>query len=539
MIREISLSNIRVFDGDKWSFKISPLTIFCGTNSAGKSTVLKTLLLLQQTIGAVGESLKRRGYLRFSGRYVDLGDYDALVSEKLKEKPIRIGIVVGGRFPPWIKDDLDKVIGASRAKAVSRREFELRVDFTFVHSSVIASGAPRSAAEPAEVDPIEPFISPEFGHGLLASARYELRALDEVFRWDVAINTSQQRGTLPRYKISLLKALFQYVFMETSGGEGASGEYGTYDVDLDGIVPSTIRISRDQLAKSALSPNLVNMRVPLPSIVEFSIQRLRSDLQNIHYLGPLRSPGRRYYTLNPEYSSDFDAAGEFLPYILRDRRHEQVSYCSPTNLFKSKVSSLEEALNEWLSFLKHGQQSSERGDSHVARTPEFESEFQKQVLGELRLRGRTANTHALVDTGFGYSQVLPVLVRGLLTPPGGMLIVEQPELHLHPALQVRLGAFFIAMATADRTVVLETHSEHLVNALRTVAAESPESTLAERIKVHFIEGTEVGPKLYDLSVAMDGTIPAMPASFFGEGIALSGRLLRAQRRHLKRPAKEN
>ena len=85
-------------------------------------------------------------------------------------------------------------------------------------------------------------------------------------------------------------------------------------------------------------------------------------------------------------------------------------------------------------------------------------------LRELALidqRTNTVVTHR--DVGIGISQVLPVLVMAYGSH-GKLLAMEQPEIHLHPALQAELGDVFIeaALGERDNTFILETHSEHLI-----------------------------------------------------------------------------
>ena len=76
--------------------------------------------------------------------------------------------------------------------------------------------------------------------------------------------------------------------------------------------------------------------------------------------------------------------------------------------------------------------------------------------------------------GVGVSQVLPVLVLCLITEPNQVVMIEQPELHLHPAMQLKLADFLLECARTGRQVVVETHSEHIVNRLRLRSMEDPE-----------------------------------------------------------------
>ena len=77
----------------------------------------------------------------------------------------------------------------------------------------------------------------------------------------------------------------------------------------------------------------------------------------------------------------------------------------------------------------------------------------------------------LTSVGVGVSQILPVIVLCLLAQPGDLVILEQPELHLHPALQQQLGDFLLDCAKSGRQLLVETHSEHLVNRVRRRVAD--------------------------------------------------------------------
>ena len=91
-----------------------------------------------------------------------------------------------------------------------------------------------------------------------------------------------------------------------------------------------------------------------------------------------------------------------------------------------------------------------------------------QAIGEVHCMllkdARTDVEVSPADVGFGIGQVLPVVVQSIVARQSALCLVEQPEIHLHPALQARLGEMFAEMASTRRgpRFVLETHSEHLI-----------------------------------------------------------------------------
>jgi predicted ATPase len=291
-------------------------------------------------------------------------------------------------------------------------------------------------------------------------------------------------------------------------------------VELRGLLPDAVRATVTGLSDDVWQERL-SRRVPLPVDVASPHEHFRQVLERIQYLGPLRSPGERFYVAHTEESPLLDSTGAFLPYVLRDRATDEIHAVLPAASELGSVP-LSSALNAWLHYLRTGEAA---GDSAA----EIAIEETKDVLVEIRVRGSTGEgLHPLADSGFGYSQVLPIIIRGLLAAPGDTLIVEQPELHLHPALQIRLASFFVALARAGRQVILETHSEHLVNAVRVASAEDASGEIARLTAIYFIDAMQHPPHVHEMSIAADGTVPDWPQGFFGEALSLAGRLLRAQ-----------
>lgn len=99
---------------------------------------------------------------------------------------------------------------------------------------------------------------------------------------------------------------------------------------------------------------------------------------------------------------------------------------------------------------------------------------------ELRM-GSTEPWRRPANTGYGLSYAFPILVAGLLARPGQMLIIDSPEAHLHPQGQSRMGYFLAKMADAGVQIVLETHSDHILNGVRRAVRDgaiSPQQVVA-------------------------------------------------------------
>lgn len=131
------------------------------------------------------------------------------------------------------------------------------------------------------------------------------------------------------------------------------------------------------------------------------------------------------------------------------------------------------------------------------------------------------------NMGFGFSYALPVIVAGLLTRPGDLLIVENPEAHLHPGGQSKLGRFLARVAGSGAQVIVETHSDHVLNGARLAVAE--ERVLApEDAIVHYFGEEEAGS--VPIEFTEKGELTEWPQGFFDQIERDLGRLARARRR---------
>lgn len=143
-----------------------------------------------------------------------------------------------------------------------------------------------------------------------------------------------------------------------------------------------------------------------------------------------------------------------------------------------------------------------------------------------------ANQLRPTNMGFGVSYVLPIVVAGLLTRPGSLLLVENPEAHLHPRGQSLIGRFLARVAGAGGQVVVETHSDHVINGVR--LATAVDNTIEPAaVMILFAGGGETPFEPIDLDAA--GALTRWPTGFFDQMDFDLGRLARA-RRDTDRPA---
>ncbi|MET4108337.1 DUF3696 domain-containing protein [Hymenobacter sp. UYP22] len=126
------------------------------------------------------------------------------------------------------------------------------------------------------------------------------------------------------------------------------------------------------------------------------------------------------------------------------------------------------------------------------------------------------------NVGFGVSYVLPVLVAILSAEPGALLLIENPEAHLHPAGQATMGKLLCLAAQCGVQLVVETHSDHIVNAIlvllrKDIKQKETEIDL-EKIHVYFIERNKEShiSDIYPIQIRPDARITNAPNMFFDQ-----------------------
>lgn len=126
------------------------------------------------------------------------------------------------------------------------------------------------------------------------------------------------------------------------------------------------------------------------------------------------------------------------------------------------------------------------------------------------------------NVGFGLTQLFPILVAVLDAVEGDCLLIENPEVHLHPRAQQRIGELLALAAASGVQVILETHSDHVINGLRLATKQG--RIAPEQVAVHFFAPSPEGEPVLPISpeIDRDGRLSEWPAGFFDQfDLALS------------------
>ena len=235
---------------------------------------------------------------------------------------------------------------------------------------------------------------------------------------------------------------------------------------------------------------LIGVRGASDNAVSFFGNRVR-------YLGPLRKEPQFSYSQDAITTANtpLGLRGENTFWHLSQQASKR-RYVLPEGSVGEKTS-LIEATNSWIRNF-------------------FGEEFELK-LGSQDQHGVSVSfgNQSLPHVGVGVSQLLPVLVICLTAKTGDIVLLEQPELHLHPALQQKLADFLLAMAGSGRQIIVETHSEYLITRLRLRTVEDRDT--AELFNIVFASNDpEKGTTYTSTQVDENGSLDYWPDGFFDE-----------------------
>ena len=219
----------------------------------------------------------------------------------------------------------------------------------------------------------------------------------------------------------------------------------------------------------------------------------RHVFENTSHVEPLRQPVPRYNLLGQMPASELGAGGENLLRVLRN----------PSKV-PGRKGSLLQLMDEWL--------SSRASAPKELRLQNVDEEGTVQsLMASERPDSLAVN---VANMGSGVSQLLPILASAIAITAGDTVLVEQPEIHLHPAAQADLGDVFIENLGGSRQFIVETHSEHLLLRVRRRIAEglSP-----DKVSVLFVERVRGEPQITEVRPDRRGHFPNWPRGFFEQG----------------------
>ena len=306
------------------------------------------------------------------------------------------------------------------------------------------------------------------------------------------------------WKSSTVADINKYIRFYNLNVETLSSSQG--DRDRSEEISFSTNIARAVVNNSYYATDLYRLNVEQPDLfrcyglragqtqtVEIS-SRFEEEFENLFsrilYLGPLREHPRPRYTWDGDHPKSIGQEGEKAISALLSGRIRRFP--------------IDEQILNWLQRLELIDSYDLRPISDTNQDYEF---LIKKYKGGPEVR--------LTDVGFGVSQVLPVLILCYYAPEGSILILEQPEAHLHPKVQTELADVLIdVVKNRNVQIILESHSAHLLHRLQRRIAE--EQISADDTALYFCQINDGTSEIERLKVDEYGNIRNWPQNFFGD-----------------------
>lgn len=473
IIKSLTLSNFKGFSNEV-RIELRPITLLFGANSAGKSSVLQALHYVREILERQNVNADRTLQ---GGEAIDLGGFLSLVHGRDEQKQIEIAIemelgassipeLVPDAFEDWQTND-DDVWWMYDAlqnirRAVQSVGVRLRVGWNGQREQPVVQGYEIDANgewclkisasadgrdAQMRINHVNPIFMVEGPDGDQLLSELE----DFVNAEDLGKPDSGQSGEAPSTqpgKVSVLSSVFDMV--KEAGMERPGDGLRAWLTGFRGALPRLDQMLYIPAPGARGAQNVYMVREFTAFLSWLTVgpaMLLRDQLRQMRYIGPLRRIPPRGFEVSLTKSdsawSDGMAAWETLVTGSQD---------------------LVERVSDWM------QSPAKLGTGYAVTRKAFQ-EFDPnhpvpQPIGPIRKRAQLVDGTGLTlqpqDVGVGISQVLPVVVAaqdGLAS----VVCIEQPELHIHPAVQVGLGDLFIDGAVNQGlSFLIETHSEHLI-----------------------------------------------------------------------------
>ncbi|URN84830.1 DUF3696 domain-containing protein [Acetobacterium wieringae] len=479
MLQMLTLNRFRAFSNLD-NMQIKPLTILCGVNSGGKTSILKSLLSLKQSY----ENSSSKNEMTLNGPYVINGLMkDTLYNGKGDSFSIKNSFRVefhGKRYVTNSKQDITtaKELGKITNHTPSQvRAFDINVVCS------IKKGVVSDLWDTNFIDKYEVKVTP------ISQDTRELTA--GVFK----INMKYQTGGRGKYNIQLVN-------FPTISGKKENRTLKGCTCYFNGMRLTNLFYPESGVQLSDFLTNI------------YSVFRIVSDqYSGIKYLGPLRENPQRQYLISNNYQSS-NSTGADTPFLLaKEQLKKVVEELYPPvqeDNFDLKTSPVNKNLLEgvklWMKYFELGSLDIDN----------------KQDALQLNIRA-----HNIADVGFGVSQTLPIIVHGLSLDFEQTLLLEQPEIHLHPRMQMRMADFLLSLAQTNHGVIVETHSDHIINRIVRRALEAEDDKLLENIAIYFVKNSTEGSSAEEIKIDRVGGITQCPEEFFNQFASETSHIFKA------------
>jgi len=540
--------------------KLKPLTVLCGTNNSGKSSIIQSLLLMKQSnidTAKVPIDNYVQEPLIFNGLYVRLGDWTDVIYNHALEGDISfywqsLGEIKDsrrGKNHP-INTNFEVTIKALNYENLKNRlfisKFIYRDSISKVSFELNKSGKETYSLKLKNIslrDLLFTWIYSRYDYYFYG--RYYRAELEELVKKfnetkffkeriinEVNFNNVQVKfeGMFPTILIvknfprQSFKSLNKVKEELTSSSKKVPKYLSQF---IDNLLNSLKNYKEPSLEKN-LSESVLEssskkdfqlfskekefVLIRNYYSYQLTVTHMRNLWSGFRYIGPLREEPKRFYLFDNLRRIDIGIKGEYTALVLAVEQEQKLPTYYRCIYDGKRVKEYElrdsdkmlEAINWWL--------------SECMKLPEINSVADlRGVINQVKLNSSGVEVY-LPDVGFGISQILPILVECLRTKEGETIVLEQPEIHLHPSIQSKLADFLICMAKSGKKLVVETHSEHLINRLCLRIAQEEDGEVKDLLNTVFVSFDEQQQSSVVRPIIINefGEIENWPVGFFDE-----------------------
>ncbi|POV71049.1 AAA family ATPase, partial [Acinetobacter sp. ACNIH4] len=262
---------------------------------------------------------------------------------------------------------------------------------------------------------------------------------------------------------------------------------------LNYAVPSSSEISFNLAPNTTFNIHPDQFRVTpiINNIIVDIASDLKSKLEKISYIGPLRKRIEKTYIIENDFETSVGCEGDKIGYFL---------YAHGDTILQH--------INKY--FLQYG-------IPYEILIKKLGDDTTGPIISILLKDLRTDTIVAPSDVGVGISQLLPIIVEGIIRE-NSSICIEQPEIHLHPKLQADLAEFFVDTCKNNQWII-ETHSEALMLRLQKLLRLKDKRLKYNDISIIYVHPTNNGSRLYQIRLDEDGKFrDEWPVGFFDERI---------------------
>ena len=467
------INNFRAFHNEEFCF--DKINILIGENSGGKSSLLKFLILLNQSFSFSQQDVNKRSNLFFSGEFIDLGTYKDVVYYGEDDRSIEFKFIINhyDKYNEFYKNNILAIFGdddiANFSKVIT--DYVEKID----DEITVAVKITKDIELLSELELV--ISSPKIGKIKVVSVEDSKK--DDFSGLDIS---------------SFLKGRIEF-----------DDDSGHTECDAKISPEGFFRFARVESVR-----NFCDLKYPAEakSIIKyvkvsyllFAQNFISNYIKEIRYVNPIFSAPQRFY---------YDGEPEKSPFLTNHMLIRIVNSIPDEGIRKILIDRLNSALNEMGLVDRY----------KIERKKGFPISIIKVKKNKLWVN--------ISDIGCGVSMQIPIIAEAIISELNGgrTILLEQPEIHLHPRLQANLIETLIKYGSKNKYIV-ETHSEHILRKLQVLVKKKFEGITNNNIKIYYFSRNDQKFDVKTHFIAENGRIqPNFPSGFFDSSYLLAKELL--------------